>query len=82
MRSNAIENLVQIGNLACSYGEAYEEEGQTDKGKEFRKFGIRVLMTSFEYSKNDKEIAEMIKTCAAQLNDEALSNWLSEKMRE
>lgn len=80
MKSNAIENLVQIGNLAYSYGEAYEAEGKKEQGNNYRKFGIRVLMSALEYSNNDEEIGKMIENYAVKMNDDTLSNWIKEKM--
>lgn len=80
MKYNTISNLVHIGNLAYSYGDAYEEEGKKEQGNDYRKFGIRVLMSALEYSNNDKEIGKMIESYAAKMNDETLSNWIKEKM--
>jgi tetratricopeptide (TPR) repeat protein len=81
MRYNTISNLVHIGNLAYSYGEAYEEEGKKEQGNDYRKFGIRVLISALEYSNNDKEIGKMIDEYAIKMNDETLLNWVKDKMK-
>lgn len=80
MKYNTISNLVHIGNLAYSYGDAYEEEGKKEQGNDYRKFGIRVLISALEYSDNDKEIGKMIEDYAVKMDDETLTNWIKEKM--
>ncbi len=76
-----IENLSIIGNLAYSYGEGYENEGNKEKGESYKKFGVRVLMSAFGYSKNDKKIGSMIEGYAVKLNDKSLLDWIKSKMK-
>ncbi len=80
MKNNTISNLVHIGNLAYSYGDAYEKEGKKEQGNDYRKFGIRVLMSALKYSNNDKEIGKMIEEYSVKMNDEILSNWIKQQM--
>ena len=81
MKYNTISNLVHIGNLAYSYGDTYEQEGKIEKGNDYRKFGIRVLMSALEYSNNDKEIRKMIEECTVKMNDETVSKWIKEQLK-
>ncbi len=80
MINNTISNLVYIGNLAYSYGDEYEKEGKISQGNDYRKFGIRVLISALNYSENDKKIGEMIKEYASKMNDETMTTWIIERM--
>lgn len=81
MRYSTISNLVHIGNLAYSYGDAYEEEGNEKQGADYHKFGVRVLMTALEYSNNDNEIIKMIEGYAVKMNDESLLMWVEDQKK-
>jgi tetratricopeptide (TPR) repeat protein len=81
IRSVTIENLTNIGNLAYTYGEGWEKEGNTEKGMSYKKFGVRVLLSAFEYSKQDNKIGKMIKEYAVKLNDKSLLDWIKNKMK-
>lgn len=81
MRTITIENLVDIGNLAYSYGNAYEKEGKIAQGNNYRRFGVRILISALEYSHFNKKIAIIIQEYAEKMNDDALQNWIREKVK-
>jgi tetratricopeptide (TPR) repeat protein len=81
IRSVTIENLTNVGNLAYAYGEGWEKEGNAEKGISYKKFGVRVLLSAFEYSKQDKKIGKMIEDYAIKLNDKSLLDWIKNKIK-
>ena len=81
MKSNTSDNLIHIGNLAYSYGEAYGEEGKAEKALDYKKFGVRILMSALEFSDNDIRIGKMIEGYALQMNDDMLLKWIKEKLK-
>jgi tetratricopeptide (TPR) repeat protein len=76
MLNKTIENLRSIGELAFSYGEGYEQQGEPQKGIDYKKFGVSVLLTALSYDKGNHEVKELIRVYALKLNDPILTEWL------
>ena len=69
IREITIQDLTDIGELAFSYGDGYIQQGEPDKGKDYKTFSIGVLMLAFEYDKSNKDIALKIADYADKFGD-------------
>lgn len=79
-RNTTIGHLVNIGKRAFNTGEGYLLEGNTQKEKDYKNFSIRVLWMAFNWSEQDRKIAELIKKYAERMEDEALLKWLDTQL--
>ena len=64
-----IQDLIDIGELAFQYGDGYVEQGEVDKGNDYKTFSISVLILVFEYDKSRKDIALKIADFADKIGD-------------
>jgi len=64
-----IQDLTDIGELAFQYGDGYIQQGEADKGKEYKTFSIGVLILAFDYDKSRKDIALKIADFADKIGD-------------
>lgn len=69
-----IQDLVDIGDLAFSYGDGYIKQGEVDKGKDYKIFSIEVLRLAFGYDSTKKENALKIVEYADKFGDKLTSN--------
>jgi tetratricopeptide (TPR) repeat protein len=69
IRELTIQDLTDIGELAFQYGDGYIQQGEPDKGKDYKTFSIGVLILAFEYDKSRKDIAITISDFADKLGD-------------
>jgi tetratricopeptide (TPR) repeat protein len=69
MRELIIQDLTEIGELAFQYGDGYSQQGEPDKGKDYKTFSITVLIMAFEYDKTRKDIALTIADFADKFGD-------------
>lgn len=69
IRELTIQNLLDIGELAVQYSDGYIQQGDLDKGKDYKTFSIGVLILAFEYDKSRKDIALIISDLADKLGD-------------
>lgn len=69
IRKLTIQDLTDIGELAFQYGDGYVQQGEPDKGKDYKTFSIGVLILAFEYDKSRKDIALTIADFAEKLGD-------------
>lgn len=69
IRELTIQDLTDIGQLAFEYGDGYIQQGEADKGKDYKIFSIGVLMLAFDYDKSRKDIALVISEFAAKIGD-------------
>lgn len=69
IRELTIQDLTDIGELAYHYGDGVIQQGDPDKGKEYKKFSIRVLMIAYNYDNSNKEIALKVSDYAERAGD-------------
>jgi tetratricopeptide (TPR) repeat protein len=69
IRELTIQDLIDIGDLAFQYSDGYVQQGEPDKGKDYKVFSIGVLILAFEYDKTRKDIALKISDFADKLGD-------------
>jgi tetratricopeptide (TPR) repeat protein len=69
IRELTIQDLTDIGEVAFQYGDGYIEQGEPDKGKDYKTFAIGVLILAFEYDKSRKDIALTISDLAGKFGD-------------
>ena len=74
IRKITINDLAGIGRLAFQYGDGYIQQGEPDKGKEYKKFSIITLIIAFEYDKSRKDIALTIADLADKFGDKETAN--------
>lgn len=70
MREMTIQDLEDISDLAYSYGEAYNDEGRVQQGKDYKYFSIVVLTIAFEYDKLNERIGKKILALAKKSGNE------------
>ena len=51
IRELTIQDLTDIGELAFQYSDGYVQQGEPEKGKDYKTFSIAVLMLAFDYDK-------------------------------
>ena len=69
IREITIQDLTDIGELAFQYGDGYIQQGEPDKGKDYKTFSIGVLILAFDYDKSRKDIALEVSDFADKLGD-------------
>jgi tetratricopeptide (TPR) repeat protein len=69
IREVTIQDLTEIGNLAFSYGDNYIQKGEPQKGKDYNRFSIGVLLLAFEYDSTRKDIASRIAKYAEAIGE-------------
>jgi len=69
-----IQDLNDIGDLAFQYGEGYIEQGEPEKGKEYKTFSVGVLMLAFYYDQSKKDVALKISDFADKMGDKETAN--------
>ena len=74
IRELTIQDLTDIGELAFQYGDGYIQQGEPEKGKNYKAFSIDVLILAFEYDKSRKDIALTIADFADKLGDKETAN--------
>lgn len=74
IRELTIQDLTNIGEVAFQYGDGYIQQGEPEKGKDYKTFSIGVLMLAFDYDNSKKEIALKISDFAGKLGDKETAN--------
>jgi tetratricopeptide (TPR) repeat protein len=74
IRELTIQDLTDIGELAFQYGDGYIQQGEPEKGKDYKTFSIGVLILAFDYDKSRKDIALKIAEFAEKLDDKETAN--------
>jgi tetratricopeptide (TPR) repeat protein len=69
IRELTIQDLTDIGELAFEYGDGYIQQGEADKGKDYKTFSIGVLILAFDYDKSRKDIALTISELADKIGE-------------
>lgn len=69
IRKITIQDLIDIGKLAFEYGDGYIKQGEPDKGREYKRFSVAVLLLAFEYDKSRKDIASTIADFAEKIGE-------------
>jgi tetratricopeptide (TPR) repeat protein len=69
IRELTILDLTDIGELAFKYGDGYIQQGEAEKGKDYKTFSIGVLILAFDYDKSRKDIALTISEFADKIGD-------------
>lgn len=74
IREITIQDLVDVGELAFQYGDGYIQQGEPDKGKDYKTFSVGVLILAFDYDKSMKDIALKVSDFADKLGDKETAN--------
>lgn len=74
IREITIQDLTDIGELAFQYGDGFTQQGEPDKGKDYKTFSIGVLILAFDYDKSRKDIALKVSDFADKLDDKETAN--------
>jgi tetratricopeptide (TPR) repeat protein len=74
IRELTIHDLTDIGELAFQYGDGYVQQGEPEKGKDYKTFSIAILILAFDYDKSKKDIALKISDFADKLDDKETAN--------
>jgi tetratricopeptide (TPR) repeat protein len=69
IRELTLQDLTDIGELAFQYGDGYIQQGEPDKGKDYKAFAIGVLMLAYEYDNSRKDLAIKIADFADKSGD-------------
>jgi tetratricopeptide (TPR) repeat protein len=69
IRELTLQDLTDIGELAFQYGDGYIQQGEPDKGKDYKAFSIGVLMLAYEYDNSQKDLAIKIADFAEKSGD-------------
>ena len=77
IKQEAIDELMEIGELSLSLGENFIAQGAEPRGYEFKKLGIRIMAFALEFSKYDLELAEKIQKYAIATKDQILIDWIA-----
>jgi tetratricopeptide (TPR) repeat protein len=73
IREITIQDLTDIGELAFQYGDGYIQQGEPEKGKDYKTFSIGVLMLAFEYDKSKKDVALKVSNFADKIGDKEIA---------
>lgn len=73
IREITIQDLIDIGELAFQYSDGYIQQGEQEKGKDYKMFSIGVLILAFDYDKSRKDIALTISDFANKFGDKETS---------
>lgn len=73
IREITIRDLTDIGELAFQYGDGYIQQGEPEKGKDYKTFSIGVLMLAFEYDKSKKDVALKVSNFADKIGDKEIA---------
>jgi len=73
IRELTIQDLTDIGELAFQYGDGYIQQGEPDKGKDYKTFSIGVLILAFDYDKSRKDIALKISDFSDKFGDKEIA---------
>lgn len=60
LKEVTVDDLLDIGKLAYSYGEGYEKRNEPDKGKAYKLFALAVLNTVVEIDTTRKDVLATI----------------------
>ncbi|RFS21757.1 hypothetical protein DVR12_13935 [Chitinophaga silvatica] len=80
IRTMTIQDLEGISDLAFEYGDAYRNEGEIQKGKDYKNFSVIVLALAFEYNKNDDRIREKIIKLAKEIGNREMEEAYKKKI--
>ena len=81
IRSITIQDLEDISDLAFSYGESYEKEGQIEKGKDYKHFSVTILTMALEYNNLDSRIEKKLLELAQQSGDKEALEYYKKVIR-
>jgi len=76
IKSESIDELMEIGKLSLSLGNNFVEQGNKLRGFEFKKLGMRIMSSALQYSKYDIELAKKVEMFAVDLNDPVIIDWI------
>ncbi len=77
-----ILDLSDIGSLAFDYGIGYEKQGEKDKGLEYKKFSVGVLMTAYNYDTINLDVIKKIADFSDKLGDKNKSKIFYKKIQK
>jgi len=74
IRELTIQDLTDIGEVAFQYGDGYIQQGEPEKGRDYKTFSIEVLTLAFDYDKSKKALALKISDFADKSGDKETAN--------
>lgn len=72
-KENTILDLRDIGIRSFNFGSRLEAHGDSERARNYKEFGIGVLITAFDMDKSQRKIARIIASYAEKMGDAQLA---------
>lgn len=76
VRTESIDELMQIGELSMTIGDNFVQQGNAPQGYSYKKLGMRIMAMGLEFSKYDLDLAKKIQVFALDMKDQILIDWI------
>jgi hypothetical protein len=73
-RQDIVARLFEIGKTSFEYGVEYENNGEFNTAKDYKKYGIAVLQNAFDLDGKDMEIVKQIIAYADLTGDKEIAD--------
>ena len=67
------QDLSSLGQQAFYYGDGYDSEGQTQKGRDYHEAGVNMLLLAYAIDTTRKDVAQLIVGKASKLGNTRLA---------
>lgn len=77
----AVYRLLDIGTLAFDYGDGYAEEGDPEKGLNYKKFAVNVLYAAHQIDSSQQDVIKNIVVFSQELGETELTESFKKKLK-